>query len=219
MAGWSKARLWLSVRHDKILLMSMEKIQLLIAGESEAALRAEKKAKELQLQVERVGKAQKELPPAIFQIDASEDAWLARRRSAFCRNDRELRAETGEENAPEEPSSETTPWRVMGDFIYSANDIAARLRLPDTTIAGGLPLRALYSWSVGNLFLAGTCVSCTACALDLLQRKGNALALAGDMSVCAVAVGLRNKQAYHRVVYGNYLEEFLALASKCGGAH
>lgn len=192
----------------------MAKTQLVIAGTGEAARRAERRAKALGVEVVRLEKPTRGLPRANYMIDASDDAWLARVRSAFCRNDRELKAETGEAGAPEDPVAEKTPWRVMGDFIYSANDIASGLKLPDTTAAGGLPLRALYSWSVGNLFLAGTCVSCTARALDLLRAMPGVLELTGDLAACACAVGIRHGLSYHRPVFGNHLEEFLALAKE-----
>jgi len=191
-----------------------DKLDILIVGKTKAALRCEAKAKALGLKTLRLDGVTDRLPAAWFRVDATEDASLALRLCVFTRSDWELRSETGELEAPEEPTAATTPRRVTGDLIVSANDLDAKVVFPDATPAGGLPLRALYSCWNGNLFMAGTTISLTAQAQKRLMATPEVLDATGEVVACAVAVARRHNRGYHREVYGNYFEEFLDLVRR-----
>jgi len=188
-----------------------ERLDVLIVGGTRAALRCEAKAKALGLKVQRLDRVAEKMPPASFRVDATEDASLAMSLCVFTRNDYELRSETGEREAPTEPVAATTPRRVTGDLIVSANDLDAKVPFPDATSAGGLPLRALYSCWNGSLFMAGTTISLTAQAQKRLMATPEVLDKTGEVVACAIATACRHKSGYHRDVYGNYFEEFKAL--------
>ena len=184
-----------------------EKLDILVVGATPAALRCEAKAKELKLKAARIDRADGNLPPAFFQVDATEDGSLGLRRCVFTRTDVELRSETGECRAPEEPVAETTPRRILGDIILSENDIDAKVPFPDATSAAGIPLRALYSCWAGNLFMAGTTISATARALRRLQAMPGVLEKTGEVVAIAIAVARRHGETYHRTVFANHWED------------
>lgn len=194
--------------------MATEKLDVLIVGKTPAALRCESKAKELGLLVRRLDGVSDVLPSAYFLVEATNDGSLGLSRRVFTRNDFELRSETGERMAPTAPVAETTPRRILGDIILSANDLEAKVSFPDATTAGGIPLRSLYSCWSGNLFMAGATISTTAQAQKMLMARPEVLEKTGEVVAIAIAVARRNKETYHRTVYGNHWEE----VRRMGGA-
>ena len=185
-----------------------EKLDILIVGSTPAALRCEAKARELGLKLARVERADGDLPPAFFQVDATADGSLGLRRRVFTRTDFELRAETGERHAPTEPVAETTPRRIVGDIILSENDLDAKVPFPDATSAAGIPLRSLYSCWSGNLFMAGTAISATARAQKRLMAQPGVLEKTGEIAAIAIAVAVRSGETYHRMIFANHWDEF-----------
>lgn len=192
----------------------MEKLDVLIVGCTPAAFRAERKAMQLGLKTRRLDSANGVLPAAVFRVDATEDASFAKKLRVFTRDDYELKSETGEPNAPDEPISARTPRRVMGDIILTESDLDAHVPFPDATPAAGIPLRSLYSCWSGNLFLAGTVISATAQAQKRLMAMPGVLERTGDMVACAIAVGCRRGLTYHRIIYSRHFDEFLDLVRR-----
>lgn len=185
-----------------------DRLDILIAGSTPAALRCEAKALELGLKARRLDRVVETLPPAAFLVDATEDASLGMRCRVFTRNDFELRSETGEWSAPWDAIAETTPRRIMGDIILSENDLDAKVPFPDATSAAGIPLRSLYSCWSGNLFMAGTAISATAQAQKRLMGMPGVQEKTGEIVAIAVAVAIRNGETYHRMVFAKHWEEF-----------
>lgn len=184
-----------------------ERLDILIVGKTPAALRCEAKAKELKLRTKRVDRADGDLPPAFFQVDATDDGSLGLLRRVFTRTDVELRSETGERHAPTEPVADVTPRRIVGDIILSENDLDAKVPFPDATSAAGIPLRALYSCWAGNLFMAGTTISATAQAQRRLAAMPGVLEKTGEVVATAIAVARRHGETYHRTVFANHWED------------
>ena len=133
--------------------------------------------------------------------------------------------------------------RLVGDYVYTMADAAARRRFPDTVAeeqreidvhhpveengflaralyypTGGIyyiPFRALYSRNIENLMMAGRCFSCSHIGLG----GPRVMRTAGQMGIatgCAAALCLQHHTT-PRGVYHHHLDELRALLGYAGG--